>query len=56
MAKSDAVEVGSVWIEELVEVRKWDWRVETTPSLTVESKSRLFGGRACEIDEVFLYF
>lgn len=30
-----------MWIEELGEEKKWEWRVETTLSLTVKSEGRL---------------
>lgn len=41
-----------MWIEELVEVKKWEWRAEKTLSLTVESEGRLFGAGTCGIDAV----
>lgn len=41
-----------MWIEELVEVKKWEWRVEKIFSLIVESEGRLFGGGICGIDVV----
>lgn len=37
-------------IEELVEVKKWEWRVETTRCL------QIIGGGICGIDEFFMVF
>lgn len=56
-AKSDGAEGGSVWIEELVEVKKWSKEErQTALSSTGKSKDRLFGGGICGIDAFLFVF